>query len=220
MLVVFFWGDSLKRVSCFVDGFNLYHSINDLGKNYLKWLDLWRLARFFAQPPTYHLEAVFYFSALATWLPGPMARHREYIKALRSVGVTPVLSQFYEKPGRCLRCNSTWTAHEEKASDVKLALGILDGAYQNTYDRALLITRDSDIGPAVSLVRSRFPDKEVVIIAPPGRRHSKELAGLVPSKHLSSIKPVHLEKCLFPKVVKNSMGNVVAVRPSEYTPPL
>ena len=33
-----------KRVACYVDGFNLYHAIDDLRKPHLKWVNLWALA--------------------------------------------------------------------------------------------------------------------------------------------------------------------------------
>jgi hypothetical protein len=35
---------NVKRAMCYVDGFNLYHSISELKKPQLKWLDLWTLA--------------------------------------------------------------------------------------------------------------------------------------------------------------------------------
>ena len=33
-----------KRVAVYVDGFNLYHALDDLAENHLKWLDLWSLS--------------------------------------------------------------------------------------------------------------------------------------------------------------------------------
>jgi len=59
-----------KRVKCFVDGFNLYHAILDLGKNFnhLKWLNLHKLAEAFIKPTQEVLESVFYFTAYPTWL--------------------------------------------------------------------------------------------------------------------------------------------------------
>lgn len=39
------WETSTIRVSFFVDGFNLYHSVRETGDNHLKWLDLVSLCR-------------------------------------------------------------------------------------------------------------------------------------------------------------------------------
>lgn len=34
-----------ERVAFYIDGFNLYHAIDDLGVDYLKWNSLWDLAQ-------------------------------------------------------------------------------------------------------------------------------------------------------------------------------
>jgi len=38
------------KVTVYIDGFNLYHSINALKKNYLKWLHVRQLAATFLRP--------------------------------------------------------------------------------------------------------------------------------------------------------------------------
>jgi hypothetical protein len=68
------------RVSCYVDGFNLYHAVDDLQKPHLKWLDLRALAASLCRKDE-QLVKVAYFSAYATWLPASYARHREYVAA-------------------------------------------------------------------------------------------------------------------------------------------
>ncbi len=63
----------MRRVYVYVDGFNLYHAIDDLGDDSLKWLDLWSLSEsLIAQNET--LYAVKYFSAYATWHASGYAR--------------------------------------------------------------------------------------------------------------------------------------------------
>jgi hypothetical protein len=74
------------KVACYVDGFNLYHAINDLNKPHLKWLNLWALAESLCRPGE-TLVKVAYFSAYATWLPAQYARHRKFVTALTHVGV-------------------------------------------------------------------------------------------------------------------------------------
>jgi len=64
-----------KHVVAFVDGFNLYHAIKDLGQNELRWLDIRKLCSFCAPAPKFQLEDVYYFSAYATWLPDSYRRH-------------------------------------------------------------------------------------------------------------------------------------------------
>ena len=205
-----------ERVACFIDGFNLYHAIHDLDRNHLKWVNLWRLMEFFLDPAEHQLMSVWYFSAFATWLPKPFVRHRRYVRALRSVGVVPVMGRFKVKDRSCRECGCNWEAHEEKESDVNIALWMLDGAYRDEFDRAHLVTGDSDLMPAVRLLRKRFPEKAVKVIAPPERRHGRDVAREATS--LASIKRVHLERSLLPARIVDGSGRPVVIRPSDYDP--
>lgn len=218
------------RVACFIDGFNLYHAIDDLRFNHLKWVNLWKLAETFTDPAHHELVSVYYFSAFATWLPDRERRHRAFVDAQRAFGVIPIMGRFKEKDRRCQACGATWKAHEEKETDVNLALWLLKEAFADTYDVALLVSADSDLAPAVRLVRGTFPAKKVKILAPPGRSHSAEMAAAVgipnpcpPAvnrrKHLGWIKQTHLEGCLLPQQVVDPTGSVVAVRPAKWDPP-
>ncbi|MCF6220217.1 MAG: NYN domain-containing protein [Robiginitomaculum sp.] len=145
-----------KRVQCFVDGFNLYHAIDNLGSDYLKWYDLKQLVSQFIDPNIHEIIDVFYFSAYANWLPEASNRHKEYVKAIRAHGCTPILGQFKEKDRSCRSCGSRWKAHEEKETDVNIALALVSGAFKDQYDEAFVVSRDSDLTPAVQMVREEF----------------------------------------------------------------
>ena len=41
---------TLKKVNVYIDGFNLYHAINALGDQRLKWINLRSLALSFVRP--------------------------------------------------------------------------------------------------------------------------------------------------------------------------
>ena len=55
----------------YIDGFNLYHSIDELGRPELKWLNLWSLAESLIRKNE-ELVEVNYFSA---YTPGRIANH-------------------------------------------------------------------------------------------------------------------------------------------------
>ncbi len=133
-----------KRVVAFVDGFNLYHAINDLGRNELKWLDIWKLCSFYAPTPDFQLSDVYYFSAYATWRTDSYRRHQAYVRALTATGIKAILGNFKPKTSQCPKCAQFIQHHEEKETDVNIALYMLLGAVRDWYDRALLVTRDSD----------------------------------------------------------------------------
>jgi uncharacterized LabA/DUF88 family protein len=207
------------RVVFFIDGFNLYHAVKSLNAEHLKWLDLRCLCQNFAPTPQFNIENIYYFTAYATWLPRAFRRHKLYIKALESKGITPVLGKFKEKDRGCKRCGSMWKAHEEKETDVNIALYILDLAYQNKFDRAVIISADSDFSPAIRLVKKRFPDKQFRILTPVNRKHSWDLVNAVGGKkNASHIKNIHIERSLLPGRIILSSGEEV-LRPIEYSPP-
>jgi uncharacterized LabA/DUF88 family protein len=66
-------------------------------------------------------------------------------------------------------CKTTWYTHEETESDVNLATHLLHQAYLNSFDKAFIITADSDLEPAVQLVPDTFSTKEIIILTPPNR---------------------------------------------------
>jgi uncharacterized LabA/DUF88 family protein len=206
-----------RRLACFIDGFNLYHAIKDINKNHLKWVNLWRLMEVFKAPDE-DLVNVYYFSAFA-WhrTDGAPQRHLQYVKGLEFYGVSPILGRFKEKDLDCRNCGRSWVTHEEKESDVNIGLYMLDGAYRQEFDKAILVSTDSDLVPVIRMMKERFPSIPVKVIAPPERMHSKEMAKEV--KKRASIKRIHLELCLLPEKVVDADGKLIATRPKEYTPP-
>ena len=95
----------MRRVFVYVDGFNLYHAINDLRDDSLKWLCLRRLSEGMISNRE-ELRSVKYFSAYATWIPDAHARHRAYVAALQAEGVEFVPGQFKKKYLKCKVCHA------------------------------------------------------------------------------------------------------------------
>lgn len=205
------------RVACYVDGFNLYHAIDDLRKPHLKWLDIRALAQSLCRNGE-TLHKVAYFSAYATWRQDRYTRHRSYVSALQQSGVECHMARFSEKTASCRGCGSSWKQHEEKETDVHFALTFLEDAIDNVFDRAIIISADSDHVPAVRRVRSRLPGKQVFLAAPPKRlARARELKNVCNSS--IEITPGRLAGCLFPQAVMDSAGQQVAARPPSYDPP-
>lgn len=216
----FFFGDPTmehERVICFVDGFNTYHALKDLGQPHLKWLDLRLLFSRLIRGKSQIITQILFFSAFPTWKPESYSRHRQYVKALSANGVSPVMGQFKEKFKKCLNCHIEWISHEEKETDVNLALALLDLAYKDRYDHAFLLSRDSDLTPAVRKVKENFPNKKISVFATYNYRHSSELIQACDGH--KTINFEHISTSLFPEKIYDAGGNLVASRPSEYAPP-
>lgn len=205
----------LYRTIALIDGFNLYHAIASLRRPELKWVNLKALSGTFINTSTEQLDEVFYFTAYANHVAAPVLQaQKAYLKALKIAAVRPILGFFNKKDRKCPNCSHKWASHEEKETDVNIASYLIDLAYQNIFDRALVISNDSDLGPAIRLVRKRFPEKRITTIAPPNYYHSNEL--IQASSDKARIRPEHLEQALFPALVEGSTGLSVSC-PQEYT---
>ena len=56
--------------------------------------------------------------------------------------------------------------HEEKKTDVNIAVKIFEDAYLNDYDKAYIISWDTDIIPWIEAVKNNFPTKKFTAIIP------------------------------------------------------
>jgi uncharacterized LabA/DUF88 family protein len=201
-------------VCVYVDGFNLYHALRRFGDEKVKWLDLAALCQRLIRPKTEKIHSVYYFSAYADWLPGPMARHEEYVRALEACGIVCVMGHFKKKDRWCSNCSTTTVGHEEKETDVSIGITMLRDAFRGSYQKAYLVTRDSDLMPAVRMVCAEFPAKQIVVVAPPLMGHSNDLIRVCQEK--KKISPKQIRTCLLPQVVKRKDGTVAATRPAKY----
>lgn len=163
----------MKRVAAFVDGFNLYHSLEDLGSPKTKWLDLQGLVRSTLKPDE-ELVSVSYFTAYATWDDEKAARHKKYIRALELTGVRVVLGKFKRKNRTCRECGARTVEREEKRTDVNIAIHFLRAAFLDEFDLAIVVSGDTDLIPAIDAVKQLFPTKRVGILFPMNR-HTSEM---------------------------------------------
>lgn len=192
----------MSRFAFFIDGFNVYHSLQD-NKNFhkYKWLNYYKLCSLFIKK-TDTIEEIFYFTALAHWDVIKKQKHQLLIKVLEANNVKTIYGEFKRKDKFCHLCNKKFRSREEKETDVNIAIHLLELAFQNKYDKAIIISADSDLIPAIKGVQRNFPNKQIGIIFPLGRRSEslKQIADFY-----MKIKEKHLQSSLFPKTIK--MGN-------------
>lgn len=214
------------RAALFVDGFNLYHAIDDFGDNRLKWLSLWDLGVRIINRQSETLVKATYFSAFANHLqasrPDVVHRHKVYVTALESTGVETVLGTFKRKPATCRSCGARWFRHEEKETDVNIAVHVVAAAYRDMFDVAYVISADTDLVPALREVRSILDEegkrtKRVVSVFPPiatGRQ--RYVSALQQSSDASiNLNRGHLEACRLPEMLTSADGTTITC-PSAY----
>lgn len=202
----------------YVDGFNLYHSIRDLNEPWLRWVNLWRLGELLVAPQRHSLVRVVWCSAQSQD-GSKAARHRDYKKALESVGVSCLTGHFSKEDRSCVVCKNKWQAPTEKEGDVNLAITIIDDAHHGVCENVYLLTADSDQAATVSLFKRRFPERTIWSVAPPGRFHSQAIISQLKSrKHITKVTTNYLEKSVWDGRAVMKDGAVVVMRPDRYAP--
>ena len=177
------------RVSFFIDGFNVYHSVQaclDAGTiSSGKWFDyggycgqlLTRNVRFFGDDAS--VVKVRLYTAIATYKQrsdaDSIARHLKFNKALKSTGVEIVLGNFVEGGATCRgSCGELYKKFEEKKTDINLAMGVLTAFIEDEADCAVIISGDTDQLSTIEHAKKLFPTKKLAV-AFPAHRHNREL---------------------------------------------
>lgn len=164
----------MLRTHVYIDGLNLFYG--SVKGTPHKWLDIGALFSRLLKPYN-QILAIKYYTAMISARPGdPGAPTRQnvYFNALKAH--TPhleiTLGHFLQSnvhmrlvnPGRW-RETAEVIKTEEKGSDVNLALHLLNDAWQDRYDCAVLCSNDSDLSEALRLVRKQH-HKRIVLVVP------------------------------------------------------
>lgn len=205
------------RGGFYVDGFNLYHAINDLQKPYLKWLDLRRLAEHLAKGHAHSVERIVFGTAFFPQDFAKRKRHERYNEALKATGVDVLIGHTTKEPARCLACDSRWEQPREKETDINVALSAYHDAVSGRVDVVFVITADTDQAATFRFLRQNVPLVKRIVVTPPGREKSKHLRDLAHAN--LGISEDDIDRCLFAAMVQPVAGRLV-VRPSEYQPPV
>lgn len=206
-----------KRVQCFIDGYNLFHGIDEAGDRSNHWVDLKKLCQRYL-PKNAIVVDVFWFSAKPTHLSKDInEKYEHYSKALSMSGVSLIGGRFKKKPSKCevaSGCRQAFMKHEEKESDVNLAITLVASACNDKFDIGIVITADSDLCPPIKFVRDNYPHKELWLLAPPGRIKRANDLCLISTKSLE-INAVALRACCMRDDFFDQ-GALVARRPNDW----
>jgi hypothetical protein len=156
------------RVIAYIDGFNLYYGLRTKGWRRYLWLDLQGLTKSLLLPHQV-LVGTKYFTARISSPPDSVRRQTTYLDALEAHGhVERIEGKFQPKVVNCHACGAGWTTHEEKQTDVNIAVEMVRDAHiGGLMDMALLISADSDLAPPVKATID--VGKRVIVACPPAR---------------------------------------------------
>ncbi len=204
------------RVAVFVDGFNVYHSLDRRDLRKYLWLNYRALGRELLRGlDGVTLRDVFYFTAY-TRNPDKQSRHQVLVTALKNAYVTPVFGQFKLRDHTCPKCRRGYKKPEEKMTDVNIVAKCLEWAIRDEYDTALVVTADTDVMALFWTMRTCFPEKPVGVAFPFGRSSDtiRRAADFV-----CQVKRGHLARSQFPDVYELRNGKTVH-RPTTWNWPL
>ncbi len=164
----FFGGCILGKSSIvYIDGFNLYYGL--LKDSDYKWLNLEKCFTLLRQDD--NIQKIKYFTARV--IGNASSRQDVYLDAIATYPLVEIIyGLFKEKKLKCKvsNCSSThkkiYSTYEEKRTDVNIATSMLDDAYKGECERIILVSGDSDLVPAVDLIKRNFPQIEVIVYIP------------------------------------------------------
>lgn len=180
------WGTMEKknRILVLIDGFNYYHKLSEYQEKYnkcVKWLNYKNLVTsWLNENDDKENMQIYYFSAIATWRgANSVKRHKTYIKALENEGIIAILGEFKKKKIKrcscdelCKNCNCVpdkkrLIRHEEKNSDVNLAITLLEKTIKQEYDKCFILSADNDFASAITKSRELNENVKIIIQPPP-----------------------------------------------------
>jgi len=164
------------RTYIYVDGLNLYYGC--LKRTAYKWLDLKALFRAILRPENEILRIKYFTARVSARPDNPDAPTRQdhYLQALQAhiPEIEIVEGHYIQKPVTMRLVKKIpgyrpWYVKvlksEEKGSDVNLAVQLVNDAWLNRFDCAVVCSNDGDLADAVRIVK-RERHKSVVVTVP------------------------------------------------------
>jgi uncharacterized LabA/DUF88 family protein len=202
----------MQRVISYIDGFNLYYGLKSQNWQRYFWLDVQALSKNLLQP-NQTLARTRYFTARISQPPDKVKRQNTYIEAIQTLpDVSIHYGHYLTSPRSCRSCGFTFDLAQEKMTDVNIAVELMEDAFKDAFDTAVLISADSDLIAPLTAVRRLFPLKRVIVACPPGRYSAalcKAAHGFLKIGHGS------IQKSQFPKEVRSVTGFILR-RPASW----
>ncbi len=199
----------------YIDGFNLYYGA--LKGTPFKWLDLRRFAEALAQND--RVQRVCYFTALLKTVGGDGGpRHRQgiYLDALKTIAnVDVILGTFRRRAKRRPLLSPlpglpeivSVVEWEEKKTDVNLVTEMLFDAFNRRYEKAIVVSNDSDLARPIERIRDELGIRMELFNPFNDTRTPRELYRAASS--VFRVRDYHLMHCLVPDVVVDKAGRQI-----------
>jgi uncharacterized LabA/DUF88 family protein len=209
----------MAKVHFLIDGFNLYHALDWSGaakdqRRYrkYKWISFAKLANcYITDRKNDSVAGIEFFTTLPHWDPAKVLRHKLFIKVQENEGVKVVYGVFKRKEQKCKLCDRIFLTYAEKQTDVNIAVRLFQLAVEGKFDKAIIVSGDTDLIPVVKAVQALFPSKPLGVVIPIGRS-SEEFKNQADFHY--RMKEKHLSSSELPDTVTLKDGSTVARPPN------
>lgn len=206
------------RTFVYVDGFNLYYRA--LKHTGFKWLNLKALAETLLISEN-KIESIKYYTARVSGAAnsGSPRRQQIYLSALRTIPEVQIFQGSFlantirrplANPGPGDPKVVEVRDSKEKGSDVKLAVHMVNDAWKDAFDVAIVISNDTDLCEPIRIVREERR-KKVGLICPAASAAS---ALVKESTFVRHLRPEHLAASQFAQTLAGPNGPII--KPSEW----
>ena len=207
-----------QKVIVYVDGFNFYYGLKSISSRDKKWKKFYWLdvVSFFEKMlnDRQELVEVNYFSARP--LDNTISKRQDLFFSANKLNIKfrLTLGKYLKKDIRCHFCKNTIQSFEEKETDVRIATQIINDVYKKRCDISIIVSADSDIIPAVELIRELNPAHKLFVYFPP-LRHSVSLSNFCDGVRKLSDYKARFNQSMLPDNVTLLNGTIIS-RPDNW----
>jgi uncharacterized LabA/DUF88 family protein len=115
-----------------------------------------------------------------------------------------------------LFCDKPYTAHEEKMTDVNIAVNIIESCVQKSCDAVYLLSGDNDLVPALETAKRLCPGVRIRVLLPINAKAKKLMTACRENSFkYMRVKEHHLAESQFPNSV--TIGDKIYSKPSHWS---
>jgi len=163
--------DCVVKINIYIDGFNLYYGC--LKDTQYRWLNIHKMCKLLF--PNDEIVKIKYFTApikirMSDNDPDRPNRQQIYLRALRTIANLEIIEGVFLRHKVSMKlANKEGYAliikHEEKGTDVNIATHLVNDAHNKSFEKAVVISNDSDLVTPINVVTQeiRLP---VTVISP------------------------------------------------------
>ncbi len=196
------------KLSVYIDGFNLYYGC--LKNTPYRWLDLHKMCSFLF--PHDEIVKIKYFTAPIKIRndsdPDRPNRQQIYLRALRTIPNLEIIEGFFLSHEVSMKLAkgkgyAKVVKSEEKGTDVNIATHLVHDAHNKSFERAVVISNDSDLVTPIHIVAQDL--KLPVTVISPFDRNNIQLKSA--ATNIKQIRKGLLGASQFPEKLQDDIGD-------------